>query len=184
MRQRLATRNPAQPPRHREGRVVGQLLRLAALRPCAVRLVTDNPAPAHLQELPLTLKGTACAALKLDRQAGRKRRHLPAREHAGARPPSTQLLADRFRTDHPRPTAGHAPVKQRLRRVQPHKRFEVSRLERRSQYTIDPHGVHARTLGRTREAGRFHWDARASSGAAPWRVAPLAVGDGAPGRSV
>jgi hypothetical protein len=101
--------------------------------------VTDNPAPAHLQKLPLTLNGTAGAALELDRQAGRKRRHLPAPESAGTRPPRTQLPPNRFWANHPCPTAGHAPVKEGVRRVQPHERFKVPRLERRRQNTIDPH---------------------------------------------
>ena len=150
MRQRLAPGNLAQPPRRRHGRVGWKLLPLAAVWPCAVRLMTDDPALAHLQELPLALKDAAGAALELDRQTGRKHRHVPAREHAGARPPSTQLPSDRFRADHPCATAGHAPVKQRVRPVQPHERFEVSRLERRRQNAIDPHAQHARTpRGRT-----------------------------------
>ena len=139
MRQRLAPDNPASPPRRRHGRVVWKLLQLAAVRPCAVRLVTDDPALADLQKLPLALEDPARSPLELDRQAGRKRRHVPASEHAGARPPSTQLLSDRFRSDDPCPTAGHAPVKQRVRPVQTQERLEVSRLECRRQNLIDPH---------------------------------------------
>jgi hypothetical protein len=91
MCQRFAPGDLVEPPSRGDGCVVGQLLQFAALRPCAVRLVTNNPAVTNLQELPLTLGGTPGAALELDRQAGRERRpsqrvntRSPATKHAAA----------------------------------------------------------------------------------------------------